>query len=129
MTDPVTQSSTTLQVPAETQAKFGAVVELIKGSESMNMEERQYWINILPVMTEEQLRSLNEILVNEKAQLAAIDAKYAEKKKQEAGGTVSVEETGKRIRANKSARDAVEMATESQEQESEASILERIRNM
>lgn len=43
----------------------------------MNDEERQYWIDILPVMTPTQVTQLKDILENEKMQLAAIDAKYA----------------------------------------------------
>jgi hypothetical protein len=65
-----------LVIPADVQQKFGELITLIKGSESMNDEERQYWINILPIMTPEQLQNLKDILVNEKEQLAAIDAKY-----------------------------------------------------
>ena len=42
----------------------------------MNDEERQYWVNILPIMTPEQVQNLRDILDNEKKQLAAIDAKY-----------------------------------------------------
>lgn len=42
----------------------------------MNDEERQYWINILPIMTPEQIQNLRHILDNEKTQLAAIDDKY-----------------------------------------------------
>ena len=43
----------------------------------MNDEERQYWINILPIMTPEQVANLKQILANEKSQLAAIDKKYS----------------------------------------------------
>lgn len=49
---------------------------MILKSESMNDEERQYWIDILPVMTSEQVGQLNTILKNEREQLAAIDEKY-----------------------------------------------------
>lgn len=76
-TNPPAAAGGGLQVPAEVQAKFGELIELIKGSESMNDEERQYWVNILPIMTPEQVQNLREILTNEKQQLAAIDAKYA----------------------------------------------------
>src|SRR3990167_7643617 len=82
MTDPVptpasgNPPATALVIPPEIQAKFGAMLTLIQGSESMNNEERQYWINILPIMTPEQLKNLEEILASEKKQLAAIDAKY-----------------------------------------------------
>lgn len=69
-------SGTGLIIPADIQEKFGELIELIKGSESMNDEERQYWINLLPVMTDEQVGNLKGILENEKAQLKAIDEKY-----------------------------------------------------
>jgi hypothetical protein len=72
-----TQSSTGLVIPPDVQEKFGALLALIQGSESMNNEERQYWINILPIMTPEQIQNLQEILTSEKSQLAAIDAKYS----------------------------------------------------
>lgn len=76
MTNPPAQG-TALVIPAETQAKFPEILALIQGSESMNDEERQYWINILPIMTPEQIANLKQILDNEKSQLAAIDQKYS----------------------------------------------------
>ena len=48
----------------------------------MNDEERQYWVNILPIMTPEQVQNLRDILTNEKQQLAAIDQKYAKEVQQ-----------------------------------------------
>lgn len=68
----------TVTVPDDIRAKFPDLVDLILQSESMNDEERQYWINILPVITQEQIQSLRDILENEKRQLAAIDKKYAQ---------------------------------------------------
>lgn len=67
----------TLNIPEEIRSKFPEYIELILHSESMNTEERQYWIDILPVMDEEQLKQLRDILENEKAQLSAIDEQYA----------------------------------------------------
>ncbi|MDD4318817.1 MAG: hypothetical protein PHW10_00610 [Candidatus Peribacteraceae bacterium] len=66
-----------LSVPADVAKTFGPLVALIGESESMNDEERQYWINILPVMTPDQVRNLQDILENERKQLRAIDEKYA----------------------------------------------------
>ena len=86
-----------LVIPAETQQKFGQLIALIKGSESMNDEERQYWINILPIMTPEQVKNLQEILENERNQLQAIDAKYAkEMGKLESKEALRVEENNRR---------------------------------
>ncbi len=78
MTDNTTSTGQSgLTIPADVQAQHGDLIELIKQSESMNNEERQYWINILPVMTPDQIQNLKEILENEKHQLAAIDDKYS----------------------------------------------------
>lgn len=65
-----------LVISDEVKQKFPELLALIIGSQSMNNDERQYWINILPVMTPEQHKTLEEILTNEKNQLAAIDEKY-----------------------------------------------------
>lgn len=81
MSDPV--QSTTGATPTggftvspELEKQFPEIITLIRGSESMNDEERKYWVSILPVMTPEQVQNLKDILVNEKSQLAAIDQKY-----------------------------------------------------
>ncbi|MFA6259234.1 MAG: hypothetical protein WCX29_01330 [Candidatus Peribacteraceae bacterium] len=70
-------TTVTLQIPADIAAQYPELVALIQESESMNVQERQYWINILPAMTPPQREQLQSILVNEKRQLAAIDRKYA----------------------------------------------------
>lgn len=81
MTDPQTSqaggTSSTLVIPDELKAKFPELIELILVSESMNDSERQYWMNILPVMTPDQVQNLTDILQNERKQLSAIDEKYA----------------------------------------------------
>ncbi len=85
----------------------------------MNLEERQYWINILPIMTPEQIKNLRDILTNEKEQLAAIDAKY--KNTDAGGGTaslVSIEEkmkTKKQQRLRKEQEDATKEGTKEED--------------
>lgn len=74
---PPKTSGSSAAVPGDIRQRFPELIELILKSESMNDEERQYWIGILPVMTPEQIQSLKEILENEKKQLQAIDEKYA----------------------------------------------------
>src|SRR3989338_6948393 len=88
MSDQPQPKSGGLTITPETQQKFGPLIDLIKGSESMNNEERQYWINILPIMTPEQLKNLEDILSSEKKQLAAIDAKYSKEMTEVAGGSL-----------------------------------------
>ncbi|MBM3227470.1 hypothetical protein FJZ27_01235 [Candidatus Peribacteria bacterium] len=73
---PSSGAHSAVTVPPETMEKFHDLVELILASESMNDEERQYWINILPIMTPEQIQNLNQILNQERQQLAVIDQKY-----------------------------------------------------
>ncbi len=59
-----------LNIPEETKQKFPDLIEHIQKSESMDQEERQYWIDALPIMTEEQLENLRGILKNEQEQIA-----------------------------------------------------------
>lgn len=66
-----------VHVPADVMRAFPDLIELLLHSESMNDEERRYWIDILPVMTPDQVVQLKDILTNERDQLTAIDAKYA----------------------------------------------------
>lgn len=74
-----TQGSTGgLVIPPAVQEKHPELIDLILKSESMNDGERQYWVDILPVMTPDQVEQLRNILQNERDQLAAIDAKYAQ---------------------------------------------------
>src|SRR3989338_47294 len=69
----------TFIIPEEIQKKHPTLIPLIVRSESMNGEKKQYWINILPVMTSDQVEKLTKILQDERLQLDAIDAKYAKK--------------------------------------------------
>ncbi len=63
-------------IPSLVKEKFPDLIQLIKETESMNDEERDYWFQILPIMTEEQIRKFRDILVNEKAQLSNLDQEY-----------------------------------------------------
>lgn len=70
----------------EFAAKFGnatsaqylkAIVNpLIDKTESMKDEEREYWRQLLPIMTDEQVAKLVHILSNERVQLSDLDDKY-----------------------------------------------------
>lgn len=74
--------SPNLNIPEETVKRFPELIPMIQGSRSMNDEERQYWIDALPVMTSEQIKSLENILVNEKKQLAEVEKNYQQKNSQ-----------------------------------------------
>ncbi|MFH0776428.1 MAG: hypothetical protein V1936_02345 [Patescibacteria group bacterium] len=63
---------------SEELAKSNPVlVDLILKTESMKDEERKYWFQLLPAMTEEQVAKLQNILQNERDQLTELDKKYA----------------------------------------------------
>ncbi len=126
MSDPhPPQGTSGLTIPQDTQNAFGPIIELIKGSESMNNEERQYWINILPIMTPEQIKNLQEILQSEKQQLAAIDAKYAK----QSSASSSPEETEQKIRKRKQERQKSEEEEESKQKNVEEDILSKIQSL
>lgn len=123
---PTAQSGGTgLIIPPEVQQKFASILVLIQGSESMNNEERQYWINILPIMTPEQLKNLEEILSSEKKQLAAIDAKYS-KEMSQVSGAAAVQSMEQKIRTQKEKRRQSEEEDLKREQSKEEEILSQI---
>lgn len=59
------------------------LIELVLRSRSMDKpEEKQSWFNLMPMMTQEQIAKLEDILTREKNKLAEIEKKYDEKKKE-----------------------------------------------
>lgn len=74
----ITQNNFTFTVLDEIQVKYGELVELVLGSESIDNNEKQYWFDILPSMTDEQVDRLFNILMTEKRQLEELNMKYQE---------------------------------------------------
>lgn len=66
------------KVPKLVSEKFPDLVDLIKNTESMNADERDYWFQILPIMTEDQIAKFRDILLTEKNQLDKLDKEYEE---------------------------------------------------
>ncbi len=93
----------------------------------MNNEERQYWINILPAMTPEQRKNLEEILTSEKKQLADIDAKYA--KKASGNANISVTEIEQKIKSQSEKRKVTEEEDSQKEEQHEEEILSQIQSL
>ncbi|MDP7069324.1 MAG: hypothetical protein QF815_02250 [Candidatus Peribacteraceae bacterium] len=123
MTDPAN-----VTVPDETREKFGDLIELILNSESMNDEERQYWVNILPIMTPEQVENLQGILDNEKRQLAEIDRKYAPKLTDEQKKE-RIEKTEDKMQKQRSNREEKENVFEKKDEEDTEDLLEKIQDL
>ena len=65
-------------VPQTIREKYPDLVALLLKTESMNAEEREYWFQVLPVMSDEQIVKLHDILTNERSQLKKIDNEYAQ---------------------------------------------------
>lgn len=64
------------EIPETVKQQYPDLIPLILSTESMNDDERQYWFQILPIMTDEQVGKLREILANEKKQLKKLDENY-----------------------------------------------------
>lgn len=121
-------STTPIIVPADVRAKFGELVDLIVASESMNDDERRYWIDILPVMNEDQVSKLRDILAREREQLAAIDAKYAKDMTQIADAQ-SVQAIGEERRQRNETRAAGEAEARADEEKAAEGLLDQMGNV
>lgn len=70
------QNWKTFNVSDETLAQYNELVDLILSTESMDDDERQYWFDILPSMTNEQVDRLYNILDTERKKLEKLEEKY-----------------------------------------------------
>ena len=75
--DATKKDEVALVIPDETKAKYPDLVQKIINSKSMNNSERNYWLQVLPVMTAEQVKELQDILDTEIRKLKEIDEKYS----------------------------------------------------
>lgn len=68
-------------IPIEFIEQMPELIILVLNSRSMDKaEEKQSRFNLLPLMNDEQISKLNDILTREKQKLAEIEKKYEEKK-------------------------------------------------
>lgn len=72
----IKKDDATFQISDELQAKFPELIELIIATESMDNDERQYWFDIMPSMTDAQIDRLFDILETEKKKLQELEVKY-----------------------------------------------------
>lgn len=70
-------------VDPHVQEKYPEIITMLKGSESINSDEKKYWFDALKTMNDSQVEDLRSILSDEKKGLESIDSKEAEQKKQE----------------------------------------------
>ncbi len=67
---------TTFYISDEMHTKYPELIKLILNTESMDDDERQYWFDIMPSMTDSQIDRLYNILETEKKKLEDLEVKY-----------------------------------------------------
>jgi len=117
-----------LVVPDEVTKQFPDLVELIKASRSMDEKERQYWVDVLPIMSEDQIKNLRDILDNEKKQTEEANKSYAQGMK-EATKKVVVTFDEAAYKEKKRMRIEAEKVTETEETKSEEQLLQELTKM
>ena len=71
----------TYTIPDKFLESMPDLIVLVLNSKSMdNQEEKQSWFNLLPMMNDEQITKLRDILTREKQKLEEIENKYEQKK-------------------------------------------------
>jgi len=116
------------EIGEEAIQKNPALVKLILETESMKDEERKYWFQLLPVMTEDQVTKLQGILQNEKDQLAALDAKY-EKEVKDLNDKHYQEWLEHEAAEKRKKLQAAEKAAEDEEKSAEEDIISQLDNL
>lgn len=74
----ITHNDKKFVISDEIQAQYHELVQLILATDSMDDNERQYWFDIMPSMTDEQVDRLFNILDTEKKKLQELESKYQE---------------------------------------------------
>jgi hypothetical protein len=72
----IQKNDKTFQISDELQAKYPELINLIIATESMDDDERQYWFDIMPSMTDPQIDRLFDILETERKKLQELEVKY-----------------------------------------------------
>jgi hypothetical protein len=72
------QNDKTFTVSDEILAKYDQLIKMILATESMDDDERQYWFDIMPSMTDIQVDRLYNILDTERKKLQELEVKYQE---------------------------------------------------
>ncbi len=115
-------------VPSLVRNKFADLVKLIYETESMNQEEREYWLQIMPIMSEDQIVKFREILVNEKEQLARLDKEYqSEMSKINRSSPPPIDEA--KVKAKMEKIKKAEAEAEVKDEEAEENLLDQLENL
>ena len=112
-----------LVIPDDIAQQYPELLEMVKASRSMNDEERQYWIDALAIMSEDQVKNLYNILDNERKQVQAAEENY---KKSSAKKKPAVAYDSQAYKEKKRARLEAERRFEQEEELREQSLLEQL---
>ncbi|EKD47983.1 MAG: tetratricopeptide TPR_3 [uncultured bacterium] len=130
MADAAQQSGTNATqfvIPDEVANKFPDLVKLIKETESMTDAERNYWFQILPIMTEDQVVKLRGILMKEREQLAKLDNEY-EKELKRINDKHAIEWKEFQTKKAREERKAQESVAAVEDQKAQEDILAKLNN-
>ncbi len=112
-------------MPENVRKNFPDLAQLIEETESMNDDEREYWFQILPIMTDDQISKFRDILLNEKKQLQKLDKEY-EAKLDKLNEKHMIEWKEFEAKEKREAIETAESEAEVKEKAKEAELLERL---
>jgi len=115
-------------IPKLARETFPDLIKLIFETESMDEDEREYWLQILPIMTEDQIKKFRDILVNEKEQLKKLDQDY-QKEMSEANKKNTKQFDEEEMLKKRTALKAQEVESEKVEEQSEQALLDSLKNL
>ncbi len=116
-------------VPALVREKFPDLIKLIYETESMNQEEREYWLQIMPIMSEDQISKFRDILVNEKEQLAKLDKEYQQEMQRIGNNKPAADIDEKAMQEKLQNIKAAEAESKASEKGAEDSLLQQLKNL
>ncbi len=120
-----TAQTSSLKITDDVRSKFPKLIARIEKSQSMNDEERQYWIDVLPIMSEGQIDNLKSILENEKNEIEAAEKEYEDTMQEETGNAMARFDEIKYME-KKRARQEAEKQHELEENEHEENLLKEL---
>jgi len=115
-------------IPKLVREVFPDLVKLIFETESMDADEREYWLQILPIMTEDQIKKFRDILVNEKEQLNKLDEDY-ENEMSRLGQSQQKSLNEEEVRMKRDELRAKEAADKAAEAAQEEELLRNLQNL
>ena len=74
----ITKDGFVFTIIDEIEAQYPELIKLVLNTESMDDSEKQYWFDILPSMTDDQVDRLFDILETERRKLEELEIRYQE---------------------------------------------------